>query len=106
MLLLYQMNRVRKERLKETLEKLDPEEHAQVFGIITRYTSEYTPSPTSVSRKWNRWSPIFWINANEWMPSARTNASKNGRTKSSGKDKQWSPTFRQRSNPTFLRWFV
>ena len=36
------MNRVRKERLKETLDKLDPEEHAQVFGIINRYTSDYT----------------------------------------------------------------
>jgi hypothetical protein len=48
MLALYQMNRVRKERLKETLDKLDPEEHAQVFGIITRYTSEYTRTQTGV----------------------------------------------------------
>jgi hypothetical protein len=48
MLRLYQMNRVRKERLKETLEKLDPEEHAQVFGIINRYTSDYTKTQTGV----------------------------------------------------------
>ena len=48
MLLLYQMNRVRKERLKETLDKLDPEEHAQVFGIINRYTSDYTKTQTGV----------------------------------------------------------
>lgn len=42
------MNRVRKERLKETLDKLDPEEHAQVFGIINRYTSDYTKTQTGV----------------------------------------------------------
>ena len=48
MLPLYQMNRVRKERLKETLDKLDPEEHAQVFGIINRYTSDYTKTQTGV----------------------------------------------------------
>ena len=42
------MNRVRKERLKETLNKLDPEEHAQVFGIINRYTSDYTRTQTGV----------------------------------------------------------
>lgn len=42
------MNRVRKERLKETLEKLDPEEHEQVFGIIKRYTSEYTRTQSGV----------------------------------------------------------
>ena len=48
MLPVYQMNRVRKERLKETLEKLDPEEHAQVFGIINRYTSDYTRTQTGV----------------------------------------------------------
>lgn len=42
------MNRVRKERLKETLEKLDPEEHAQVFAILKRYTNEYTRTQTGV----------------------------------------------------------
>jgi hypothetical protein len=40
------MNRVRKERLKETLDKLDPQEHEQVFGIIKRYTSDYTRTQT------------------------------------------------------------
>lgn len=42
------MNRVRKERLKETLDKLEPEEHAQVFGIINRYTSDYTRTQSGV----------------------------------------------------------
>ncbi len=36
------MNRLRKEQLKESLEKLDAEEHSQIFAIIQRYTSEYT----------------------------------------------------------------
>ncbi len=36
------MNRLRKEQLKENLEKLDPEEHSQIFAVIQRYTSEYT----------------------------------------------------------------
>ena len=40
------MNRVRKERLKETLDKLDPQEHEQVFGIIKRYTNDYTRTQT------------------------------------------------------------
>ena len=40
------MNQVRKERLKETLDKLDPQEHEQVFGIIKRYTSDYTRTQT------------------------------------------------------------
>jgi hypothetical protein len=48
MLRLYQMNRVRKERLKETLDKLDAEEHSQVFEIMKRYTSEYTRTQNGV----------------------------------------------------------
>jgi hypothetical protein len=40
------MNRVRKERLKETLDKLDPEEHTEIFKIIKRYTSDYTRTQT------------------------------------------------------------
>ena len=36
------MNRLRKEQLKENLEKLDAEEHSQIFAIIQRYTTEYT----------------------------------------------------------------
>jgi hypothetical protein len=43
-----QMNRSRKERLKEQLEKLDPEEHAQIFAVIQRYTKDYTRTQTGV----------------------------------------------------------
>ncbi len=43
-----QMNRSRKEQLKEKLEKLDPQEHAQIFGIIKRYTEQYTKTQTGV----------------------------------------------------------
>ena len=42
------MNRSRKERLKEQLEKLDPEEHAQLFTVIQRYTQTYTRTQTGV----------------------------------------------------------
>jgi hypothetical protein len=42
------MNRSRKERLKEQLEKLDPEEHAQIFAVIQRYTKDYTRTQTGV----------------------------------------------------------
>lgn len=42
------MNRVRKERLKEKLEKLEPEEHAQIFEVIQRYTSEFTRTQNGV----------------------------------------------------------
>jgi hypothetical protein len=42
------MNRVRKERLKETLEKLDAQEHAEVFKIIKQHTTEYTRTQTGV----------------------------------------------------------
>jgi len=42
------MNRIRKERLKEQLEKLDPEEHAQIFTVIQRYTKDYTRTQTGV----------------------------------------------------------
>lgn len=42
------MNRSRKERLKDQLEKLDPEEHAQLFAVIQRYTKEYTRTQTGV----------------------------------------------------------
>ena len=34
--------------MKEKLEKLDAEEHAQVFAIIKRYTNEYTLTQTGV----------------------------------------------------------
>lgn len=42
------MNRLRKEQLKERLEKLDPAEHAQIFETIKRYTSEYTRTQSGV----------------------------------------------------------
>lgn len=42
------MNRVRKEQLREQLEKLDPQEHAQIFAIITRYTANYTKTQNGV----------------------------------------------------------
>lgn len=42
------MNRIRKEKLKENIEKLDPQEHAQIFGIIKKYTETYTKTQTGV----------------------------------------------------------
>jgi hypothetical protein len=36
------MNRSRKEKLKEQLERLDPQEHTQIFGIIQKYTDKFT----------------------------------------------------------------
>ena len=43
-----QMNRVRKEQLREHLDKLEPQEHAQIFAIITRYTKNYTKTQNGV----------------------------------------------------------
>ena len=42
------MNRSRKERVKERLELLDANEHAQVFGIIKKYTDSFTRTQTGV----------------------------------------------------------
>jgi hypothetical protein len=42
------MNRSQKETLKEKLEKLDAQEHEQLFAIIKRYTSQYTKTQTGV----------------------------------------------------------
>jgi hypothetical protein len=42
------MNRLRKEKLKENIEKLDPQEHAQVFSIVRKYTEDYTKTQTGV----------------------------------------------------------
>jgi hypothetical protein len=42
------MNRSRKEALKEQIEKLDPQEHAQIFAIIKKYTDSYTKTQTGV----------------------------------------------------------
>lgn len=42
------MNRAQKEALKEKLEKLDAQEHEQLFAVIKRYTSQYTKTQTGV----------------------------------------------------------
>lgn len=42
------MQRVRKEQLKERLDKLDPQEHAQIFEIVKRYTEDYTRTQNGV----------------------------------------------------------
>jgi hypothetical protein len=42
------MNRSQKEALKEKIEKLDPQEHAQLFSIIKRYTDTYTKTQSGV----------------------------------------------------------
>jgi hypothetical protein len=34
--------------LKEKLDKLDPQEHAQIFEVIRRYTDTYTKTQTGV----------------------------------------------------------
>lgn len=42
------MNRVRKEQLREQIDKLEPEEHAQIFAIIVKHTDSYTKTQTGV----------------------------------------------------------
>lgn len=42
------MNRNRKEQLKEAIDKLDPQEHAQIFAIVQKYTQQYTKTHTGV----------------------------------------------------------
>lgn len=42
------MNRAQKEALKEKLEKLDAQEHEQLFAIIKRYTTQFTKTQTGV----------------------------------------------------------
>lgn len=42
------MNRVRKEQLREQIDKLEPEEHAQIFAIIVKHTESYTKTQTGV----------------------------------------------------------
>jgi hypothetical protein len=42
------MNRLRKEALKEQIEKLDPQEHAQIFGVVKKYTDSYTKTHSGV----------------------------------------------------------
>ena len=42
------MSRLRKEKLREHLDALDVHEHAQIFEVIKRYTSEYTRTNSGV----------------------------------------------------------
>lgn len=42
------MNRNQKEALKEKIEKLEPQEHAQIFEVIKKYTENYTKTQTGV----------------------------------------------------------
>lgn len=42
------MNRTRKEVLKEKIDRLEPEEHAQLFQIVQRYTDNVTKTQTGV----------------------------------------------------------
>jgi hypothetical protein len=42
------MNRNQKEALKERIEKLDPQEHAQIFEVIKRYTDSFTKTQNGV----------------------------------------------------------
>lgn len=42
------MRRQQKEKLKENLDRLDAEEHAQVFAIIKKYTDTFTKTQTGV----------------------------------------------------------
>ena len=42
------MNRSQKEALKEKIEKLDAQEHAQIFEVIKRYTENYTKTQNGV----------------------------------------------------------
>ena len=42
------MKRSQKEKLKEQLDKLDAQEHGQIFDIIKRYTDNYTKTQNGV----------------------------------------------------------
>jgi hypothetical protein len=42
------MNRSRKEALKENLDRLDANEHAQIFNIIQKYTDSFTKTQSGV----------------------------------------------------------
>lgn len=42
------MKRQQKEKLKENMDKLDAEEHAQLFAIIKKYTDNFTKTQTGV----------------------------------------------------------
>ena len=42
------MNLSQKEALKEKIEKLDSQEHAQIFNVIKRYTENFTKTQSGV----------------------------------------------------------
>lgn len=42
------MKRQQKEKLKENMDKLDAEEHAQIFNIIKKYTDSFTKTQNGV----------------------------------------------------------
>jgi hypothetical protein len=42
------MNRQQKESLKEQIDKLDANEHQQLYAIVQRYTTELTKTPGGV----------------------------------------------------------
>jgi hypothetical protein len=42
------MNRSRKETLREQIDRLDAEEHAQLFDVIKRYTQQFTKTHSGV----------------------------------------------------------
>jgi hypothetical protein len=42
------MNRLQKEALKDKIDKLDAQEHAQLFEVIRRYTENYTKTQNGV----------------------------------------------------------
>jgi hypothetical protein len=42
------MNRQKKEWLKDQLDKLDVNEHIQIYSIIKKYTENITKSPTGI----------------------------------------------------------
>lgn len=42
------MKRLQKEKLKENMDKLDAEEHAQIFAIVKQYTDTFTKTQNGV----------------------------------------------------------
>lgn len=42
------MNRAQLEVLREKIDRLDPQEHAQLFEVIKRYTDKFTTTQTGV----------------------------------------------------------
>lgn len=76
------MKRERLERLKETLEKLEPHEHAQLFAIVSRHTQQYTKTekgalvssdvlPEACITEMERMS-VFLLDQRAYLSSTRT----------------------------------